>query len=100
MKLFNTSNRYYSKYPAVDSEDVYDPAMQLNLSKPTKQPSQWFAGALFIFSVFGSIHPYHMSHAKGRYNANILYSHQIQKSDDDLWYTPSRSPAFNDLLGS
>jgi hypothetical protein len=55
---------------------------------------------MFIFSVLGSIHPYHMSHAKGRYNANILYSHQIQKSDDDLWYTPSRSPAFNDLLGS
>jgi hypothetical protein len=100
MKLFNTSNHSYTKYPAIDSEDVYDPAMQLNLSKSTKQPSQWFAGALFIFSVLGSIHPYHMSHAKGRYHANILYSHQIQKSDDDLWYTPPRSPAFNDLLGS
>ena len=100
MKLFNTSNHYYSKYSAVASEDVYYQAMQLNLSKPTKQPSQWFAGSLFIFSVLGSIHPYHMIHAKGRYHANILYSHQNQKSNDDLWYTPPRSPAFNDLLGS
>jgi hypothetical protein len=71
-------------------------AMQLNLSNSTKQPNQWFAGALFVFSLLGSIH---VSHAKGgRYNT--LYSHQIQKSNADLWYTPPRSPAFNEMLGS
>ena len=75
-------------------------AMQLDLLKFTKQPNQWFAGALFAFSWLGSNHPHHMSHAKGYYHANILYAHQIQESDDDLWYTPPRSPAFNDLLGS
>ena len=100
MKLFNTSNHHYPKHLTIDSEDAYDPAMQLNLSKLTKEPNQWFAGALFVFSLLGSIHPYHMSHVKGHYHANILYSHQIQKSDDDFWYTPPRSPAFNDLLGS
>jgi hypothetical protein len=100
MKLFNTSNDYYPRYPTIDSEDACDPAMQLNLSKTTKKPNQWFAGALFVFSLLASIHPYHMSHAKGYYHANILYAHQIQESDDDLWYTPPRSPAFNDLLGS
>jgi hypothetical protein len=73
-------------------------AMQLNLSKFTKQPNQWFAGALFVFSLLSSTHPHHVIHAKGR--NNILYSHQIQKSNDDSWYTPLRSPAFNDLLGS
>jgi hypothetical protein len=100
MKLLNTSNDYYPKYPTIDSEAAYDPARQLNLSKPAKQPNQWFAGALFVFSLIGSIAPHHLSHAKGRYHANILYSNQIQKSDDDSWYTPPRSPAFNDLLGS
>ena len=74
--------------------------MQLNLPKSTKQPNQWFAGALFALSLLGSIHPHHMSHAKGPYQANILYSHQIQKSNDDFWYTPPRSPGFDDLLGS
>jgi hypothetical protein len=85
MKLFNTSK---------------DPEMQLNLSKSTKQPNNWFAGALFVFSLLGYIHPHHMSYTKGHYHANILYSHQIQNSDDDFWYTPPRNPAFNDLLGS
>jgi hypothetical protein len=74
--------------------------MQPNISKSTKQPNQWFAGALFVFSLLGSIPPYHMSHVKGGYHTNLLYSHQIEKSDDDSWYTPPRSPAFNDLLGS
>ena len=69
--------------------------MQLKLSNSTKQSNQWFAGALFVFSLLGSVH---MSHAKGYYN--ILYSHQIHKSNDDFWYTPPRSPAFNELLGS
>jgi hypothetical protein len=70
-------------------------SMQLNLSNSTKQTSQWFAGGLFVFSLVGSIH---MSHAKGRYN--IQYSHQIQKSKEDFWYTPPQSPVFNELLGS
>jgi hypothetical protein len=100
MKLLNTSNDCYPKYPTIDTENARDPGMQLNLSKSTKQPNQWFAGALFVFSLLGSITPHHTSHTKGHYHANILYSHQIQKSDDDFWYTPPRSPAFNDLLGS
>src|SRR5580704_7276680 len=99
MKLFNTSN-YYPKYPTLDSEDAYNPAIQRNLPNSTKQPNQWFAGALIVFSLLGSIHPYHVSHTKGRYHADIQYLHQIQKSKDDFWYSPPRSPAFNDLLGS
>ena len=69
--------------------------MQLKLSNSTKQSNQWFAGPLFVFSLLFSIH---MSHAKGHYN--IQYSHQTQQSKDDFWYTPPRSPAFNELLGS
>jgi hypothetical protein len=69
--------------------------MQLILSNPTKQSNQWFAGALFVFSLLGSTH---MSYARGHYN--IQYSHQIQKSKNDTWYVPPRSPAFNELLGS
>jgi hypothetical protein len=99
MKLFNTSNDYYPKYPIIETENAPDPGMRL-LSKSTKRPNNWFAGALFVFSLLGYIHPNHTSHTKGQYHANILYSHQIQKSDDDFWYTPPRSPAFNDLLGS
>ena len=84
----------------VIGECFMNSAMQLNLSKSTKPPNQWFAGALFAFSLLGFIHPHHMSHTKEGYHANILYSHQIQNSNDDFWYTPPRSPAFNDLLGS
>jgi hypothetical protein len=84
----------------VIGECFMNSAMQLNLLKFTKQPNQWFAGALFAFSLLGSIHSHHMSHAQGRSHANLLYSHQIQKSNDDYWYTPPRSPAFSDLLGS
>jgi hypothetical protein len=83
----------------VIGECFMNSAMQLNLLKFTKQPNQCFAGALFAFSLVGSIHPHYMSHVQGRSHANLLYSHQIQKSNDDYWYTPPRSPAFNDLLG-
>ena len=69
--------------------------MQKNLSHFTKQPNQRFAGALLVFSLLGSVH---LSHAKGHYD--IQYSHQIEKSKNDSWYTPERSPAFNELLGS
>jgi hypothetical protein len=41
------------------------PAIQLHLSQSSKQPNQLFAGALFAFRFLGSIHPHHMSHAKG-----------------------------------
>jgi hypothetical protein len=100
MKRFNNSAHCNPKYPTMGSEDAYDPAMQMNPSKSTKQPNQWLAGALVVFSLLGSIHPHYMSHANRRYHANILYSRQIQKSNDDFWYTPPRSPAFDDLLGS
>jgi hypothetical protein len=69
--------------------------MQLKLSNSTKQSHQWLAGALFVFSLLGSTH---LSYARGRYH--IQYFHEIQKSKNDSSYTPPRSPAFNELLGS
>jgi hypothetical protein len=93
------NNRTGSFVPfTVTGECLITSAMQLTRSQFNKKPNQWFAATLFVFSMLGSIHAHQMSHAKGRYK--ILYSHQIQKSNDDFWYTPPRSPVFNDLLGS
>jgi hypothetical protein len=72
--------------------------MQLNLLKSTKQPNQCFAGALFVFTLLGTVHPHQVSHTKR--HSSILYSNQTQKSHDDFWYTPPQSPAFDHLLGS
>jgi hypothetical protein len=77
------SNNYTPNFANLDSENSSDPGMQLNLFKSNKQPNQWFAGALFAFSLLGSIHPNDMNHAKGRHHANFFYSHKIQKSNDD-----------------
>jgi hypothetical protein len=74
--------------------------MELNLSKFIKQPNQWFAGALFALSLLGFIYPHHISQGMEGHGANIRYWHKIQKTNDNAWYTPPRSPTFDDLLGS
>jgi len=75
-------------------------AMQLNLSKSIKQPNQLFASVLLAFSLLGSINPHRMNYAIGRYHADTVNLNQFQQDSDDSWYTPPRSPAFSDLLGS
>jgi hypothetical protein len=79
---------------------LWNAAMPLNLSKSSNQPNQRFADALLAFSLLGLIYPHHLIQATGRHHPNIRYSHGIQKNNDDYWYMPARSPAFDDLLGS
>jgi len=75
-------------------------AMQLHLSQSPKQPNQLFAGAVLAFSLLGSMHPHHWNTENGRYHENFVNQIQVQTNNDDFWYTPPRSPAFNDLWGS
>jgi len=75
-------------------------AMQLHLSQSPKQPNQLFAGAVLAFSLLGSIHPIYRNTENGRYYENLVNQIEVQKNNDDFWYTPPRSPAFNDLWGS
>jgi hypothetical protein len=46
------------------------------------------------------MHPDHCNTENGRYHENFVNQIQVQKNNDDSGYTPSRSPAFNDLWGS
>jgi hypothetical protein len=75
-------------------------AMQLKLSKLISQPNQSFAGALLASALLGSFHPHHLNYASRRYHSNVLHLNQVQQSNDDFIYTPPRSRAFSDLLGS
>jgi hypothetical protein len=84
----------------VINECSMNAAMPLNLSKSSNQPNQRFADTLLAFSLLGLMYPHHLIQATGRHHANIRYSHGIQKNNDDYWYMPARSPAFDDLLGS
>jgi hypothetical protein len=75
-------------------------AMQTNLSTPIKQPNRLFASALLALSLLGSFHPHHMNYANGRSDANVVHLNQVEQTSDDFIYTPPRSPAFDNLLGS
>jgi hypothetical protein len=72
--------------------------MQLNPSKAIPQPNQWFASAMLAFSLLGSIHPHQRNTEYWRQHENFV--NQVHHNNGDYWYSPPRSPAFNDLLGS
>lgn len=75
-------------------------AMQLNLSKSVNEPNRSFANLLLAFSLLGLIYAHHMNQVNERYHANIVHLIHVRQTNDDFWYTPPRSPAFNDLIGS
>ncbi len=74
--------------------------MQLDLSKSIGHPNQSLASPLLAFGLLGSFHPNYRSDANVRYRTNIVQLNQVQQSKDHFWYTPLRSPGFNDLTGS
>jgi hypothetical protein len=72
----------------------------MKLPKLIKQPNQTFSSLLLAFSLFAFLHPHHANSANGRYHVNIMNPNQVQQDNNAQWYTPPRSPGFNDLTGS
>ncbi|MGA8655780.1 MAG: hypothetical protein WB586_06485 [Chthoniobacterales bacterium] len=72
----------------------------MKLLKLIRQPNQTFASVFLAFSLFGFFHPHHANSANKRYHVHLVNPSQVQQNSDDQWYTPPRSPGFNDLTGS
>src|ERR1700733_6912481 len=75
-------------------------AMPLNLSKLINGPSRLLPGVLLALGFIGVLHPSQLNSVNGHYRANRVHLNQIQQGNDRPWYSPPRSPAFNDLTGS
>jgi hypothetical protein len=75
-------------------------AVQPSLSKSITYTNQSFASILLAIGVLSSFHSPCLKELNGRYRVNNVHLKQPQQSTDDLWYTPLRSPAVNDLIGS
>jgi hypothetical protein len=65
-----------------------------------KHANRSFASVFLAFSLFGFLWPHHANSATGHHKVNLLRPSQVQESDDDSWYTPSRSPGFHEDFGS
>ena len=74
--------------------------MPLNLSKLINGPNRLLPGVLLALGFLGVFHPPQLNGANGHYRANRVSLNQVQQSNDRPWYSPPRSPAFNDLTGS
>jgi hypothetical protein len=55
---------------------------------------------LLALSLFGFLPRHHPSLSSLGYDVNLVKPSQVQGNDEDSWYIPPRSPAFNDLFGS
>jgi hypothetical protein len=70
----------------------------------TRQPTQSFASVLLAFSLFGFVFSHHANSENEPHHMKTVQK-SVQKSeakqnDDDIWYTPPRSPGFNEDFGS
>jgi hypothetical protein len=72
----------------------------MKLSNPIKSPNQSFASALLAFSLFGFLWPHQVNSASRHQRVNMVNQAEVQKNDDDSWYTPPRSPGFHSDFGS
>ena len=70
----------------------------MTLSNSIKQQNQSFASVLLAFSLFGFLWPDHVNSANGRHHVNLVKPSEVQQNDS--WYTPARSPGFDDDFGS
>jgi hypothetical protein len=81
---------------------------RIGLLKLTKQPTQSFASVILAFSLFGFLWPHHANSGNERHHMNFQMqkNSQMQRSaanwdhDEDGFYTPTRSPGWNDDFGS
>ena len=77
-----------------------DTPMQTNLSNLVRQTNQSFASVLLASSWIGFSHPHHSNSTNARYHVNLAKPSRVRQIEDNSWYTPARSPQFDDSMGS
>jgi len=78
----------------------YGFTMKTNISKLPKHQKYSFSSVLSALSLLGFLHPYPANSEHAHYRLSLVRSSEAQQNDTSSWYTPARSPAFNDLFGS
>ena len=73
---------------------------KMKLLNSTKQPTQSFASVLLACSLFGFVFSHHANSANEPHHMNFIQKSEAHQNDDDSWYTPLRSPGFNEDFGS
>jgi hypothetical protein len=74
--------------------------MKMNVSGLAKQANCSFFNVLLAFSLLGFLHPHHANLERTRYRVSLVKPDEVQQNEGNSLYTPPRSPAFNDLIGS
>ena len=73
--------------------------MKANVFKLASQLNKSALYLVIAFSFLGFLHPSDLNSKGAGYRVNLVKPNGMA-NDDNSWYTPARSPAFNDLLGS
>jgi hypothetical protein len=73
---------------------------KMKLLNSSKQPTQSFASVLLACSLFGFVFSHHANSANEPHHMNFIQKSEAQQNNDDSWYTPLRSPGFNEDFGS
>jgi hypothetical protein len=73
--------------------------MKTNVFKLANQLNKSALYLVLAFSFLGFLHPRDLNSKGATYGVNLVKPNGMA-NDDNSWYTPTRSPAFNDLLGS
>jgi hypothetical protein len=73
--------------------------MKTNVFKLANQLNKYALYLVLAFSFLGFLHPRDLDSGGAGYRVNLVKPNGMA-DDDNSWYIPARSPAFNDLLGS
>ena len=72
----------------------------MKLLNSTKQPTQSFASVLLACCLFDFVFSHHANSANEPHHMNFIQKSEIKQNHNDFWYTPPRSPGFNEDFGS
>ena len=68
----------------------------MKLSESAKLSYQSFASVTLALGLFGFVFPQSKKPTDGRHHVTLITTAEAQ-NDDESWYTPPRSPGFNEL---
>jgi hypothetical protein len=77
-----------------------DTPMQTKLWQLVRQTKQPLASILLATFCTGLSHPYHTNSTNTRYHVNLVKPSRARQHEDSSWYTPPRSPQFDDSTDS
>jgi hypothetical protein len=72
----------------------------MKLLNSTKQPTRSFASVLLACTLSGFVHSHHAHSTNEPHHMNSTKESELEQNDEDSWYTPRRSPGFQEDFGS